>query len=72
MSDFQEEMGRFESLKPDKPYQHSPRNLKIFATMRQYAEENQLPVRDTSDLSPMEQWLLIKIANMELAKEGGQ
>ena len=72
MSDFQEEMERFESLKPDKPYQESPRNLKVLATMRQYAEENLFPVRDTMDLSPFEQWLLIKIANMELDKEQTQ
>lgn len=29
--------------------------------MRQYAEENGIPPRSTSDLSPMEQWLLIQI-----------
>ena len=72
MDDFWEEMESIIGKTPEKSYQHSPRNLKIFATMRQYAEENQLPVRDTSDLSPMEQWLLIKIANMELDKEDKQ
>lgn len=72
MGDFEKKMKEFEAYKPDKPYQESPRNLRIFAVMRQYAEENQLPMRDTSDLSPMEQWLLIKIANMELAKENKQ
>ena len=29
--------------------------------LRQYALENQVPARSTSDLSPMEQWLILRL-----------
>ena len=29
--------------------------------LRQYALENQIPARSTSDLSPMEQWLILRL-----------
>lgn len=29
--------------------------------LKQYALENQVPVRSTSDLSPMEQWLILRL-----------
>ena len=29
--------------------------------IRQYALENQVPARSTSDLSPMEQWLILRL-----------
>lgn len=35
--------------------------LKYTAILKQYAEENQVPPRSTSDLSPLEQWLILKL-----------
>ena len=29
--------------------------------LKQYALENQIPARSTSDLSPMEQWLILRL-----------
>lgn len=29
--------------------------------LKQYALENQVPARSTSDLSPMEQWLILRL-----------
>lgn len=29
--------------------------------LRQYSLENQVPARSTSDLSPMEQWLILRL-----------
>jgi hypothetical protein len=29
--------------------------------LKQYAHENQVPARSTSDLSPMEQWLILRL-----------
>lgn len=29
--------------------------------LKQYAHENQIPARSTSDLSPMEQWLILRL-----------
>lgn len=29
--------------------------------LKEYAKENQLPPRSTSDLSPLEQWLIIQL-----------
>ena len=29
--------------------------------IKQYALENQIPARSTSDLSPMEQWLILRL-----------
>lgn len=29
--------------------------------LKQYAIENQIPARSTSDLSPMEQWLILRL-----------
>ena len=29
--------------------------------LRQYALENQVPARSTSDLTPMEQWLILRL-----------
>ena len=31
--------------------------------LKEYAEQNQLPARSTSDLSPLEEWLISKIYN---------
>jgi hypothetical protein len=42
--------------------------------LRQYAEENLIPARDTSDLSPMEQWLIIQLflrEKRDSTREGG-
>ena len=39
----------------------------IVGIMRQYAEEAMIPPRSTSDLSPFEQWLLIRIYDERLA-----
>ena len=29
--------------------------------LKQYALENQIPVRSTSDLSPLEEWLILRL-----------
>jgi hypothetical protein len=29
--------------------------------LKQYSIENQVPVRSTSDLSPLEQWLILRL-----------
>lgn len=34
---------------------------KVVEILRQYAKENGTIVRSTSDLSPLEEWLLIKL-----------
>ena len=31
--------------------------------LREYAKQNQTPVRSTSDLSPLEQWLILRLAD---------
>ena len=32
--------------------------------LREYAKQNQTPVRSTSDLSPLEQWLILRLADI--------
>ena len=32
--------------------------------LKQYALENQIPARSTSDLSPMEQWLILRLLSV--------
>jgi len=34
-----------------------------------YAKENMIPVRSTSDLSPLEEWLLMRLYNEKLKKD---
>lgn len=33
----------------------------ILTLLREYSHENQIPIRSTSDLSPLEEWLLIRL-----------
>lgn len=33
--------------------------------LKEYAEENLIPPRSTSDLSPMEEWLILRLLEMD-------
>ncbi|MBC8147241.1 MAG: hypothetical protein H8E98_04580 [Bacteroidetes bacterium] len=38
--------------------------------LKQYAKENGVPLRSTSDLSPLEQWLTLKLISCNERNEG--
>lgn len=40
---------------------NNPKVEFVIQVLKQYAKENSIIIRSTSDLSPLEQWLLIKL-----------
>ncbi len=41
------------------------RTERCISILRQYAEEESTMVRGTSDISPLEAWLILRIINLE-------